>query len=865
MAQQQQSLPDNFNFELFGAGLKLPFKGYISAVDPTTVGPGVLIGGSVNTFKALTGAIYNRAGLKRRGPADNTQAGIVSSYEWENSFGATRVLRAVNGNLQVEFVQDDGTIEYFDLLTGLSDAEMEFSFTPWYSQSLGQDLLVFVNGKQQLNAWSGGLIDIVDASNDAGIIGASLDMNDITAANLGQYASGGIDYVIDDELTLTGGDGNAVIVVDSVVPGGVKTVGVGITGSGGSGYTVGDLIKVGAGTTQALLKVTTAPAGVVTGLAIVTPGVGNSIGSNLATTNVLTSGSPSGLTVNIASLGNTISNYHFKDNGATFTASTIYPTTGGSGAGATVYVSLILTGRVTVGGPYPLYAIGFPGALSPTNGTLDFLGGTFVANGVPYTYTCIGDDGFSFIGVSPDPTGIVGEVAISQVTVTDTSATSTDQSQIIDDVTYYQARLELTFFNDAVVSINNQIYLLCYASRLVHVSSVLNYAHYDVDYLATGVLRSPGFPDLLTLDTNGRAASARDGDAVVFGSMGDSYLITRVSSIYNQDNTDGDSVAFAYEQVTIEKQLSSDLSSPQNQNFISSLNDSIIFFDDNNQLRQFGTLRNLNTPVYPIFSLDVYTELAHEDFTGGMLRVVAEQSGESVYITQPLTGKLFIYQIRYNLDSVGNLAAERLWQPPFVVGCSTVAVIDGITYVYSNTNPQLYQLWDTGQYYDDGPDDGDMLPYSCHAVTSYLSLGITQQMSFDKEYFEGYMTRGTPLYASTYLDYQGAKGIQVTTINNPVAPGIKNVKFYGAINCPNPGDSILGNIEIGDGIIPPDTQNAPLAKFRAIRRVTVTDVFEAAIDIWSEDIDAQWGILRVGANLQASKRQPTGIMGILSN
>ncbi len=245
--------------------------------------------------------------------------------------------------------------------------------------------------------------------------------------------------------------------------------------------------------------------------------------------------------------------------------------------------------------------------------------------------------------------------------------------------------------------------------------------------------------------------------------------------------------------------------------------------------------------------------------------MVAEQSGESVYITAPLSGKLYIYQVRFKIDEVGNMGAERLWQPPFVVGCSSVAVIEGITYLYSNVNPQMYQLWDTEQYFDDGPVEGDELPYDCHMVFSYLSLSKTQQMNFDKEYFEGYMTRGSEVYCSTYWEYQGAKGINVSTINKPTDPGKKLAKFYSGVDSINIGQSILADIEIGDGIVPPVAESVPLPKFRALRRVPSKDVFEAALDIWSSGVDNQFGILLVGVNLQPATRQPTGIMGIVGD
>lgn len=850
-----KSLVDNFSLELFGQGTKLPFRSYISSIDPTTAGVGVLIGGSQNTYKSLLGTVRNRWGLKRRGPADATAAGVIRSYEWETSLGQTRVLRAVNGTLQVE-IMNGSTIGYSDLISGLTDDELDFSFTPWYSQDLAKDLLIFVNGEQQLNMWPGGIALISAAANTAGIIFQTFGPNYTPAIGSVYGASGGgIGYVVGDILTVSGGNGDAQVKVDGITAAtAVATVTI---QSAGSGYTLGDYVKIGSVSgTYAILKITGVDgSGDVTSVSIQSNGLGYAVASAQSTTALSATGT--GLTVNITAVGTTIAAWHFHNNGSGYSTGTNVALTGGTGTGATIAISSVTSGRVSVSGPETLLQLGFPGTLNPTS-SAGVTGGTFTVNGTSYSYASLGDDYLSFIGVSPDPTGLAGNSAIAGITVTDTSATSTDNPATINGVVYYQSRLEDSFTNDAIAIVNNQIQLICYSSRLIHVSSDLNYTHFDVDYLATGVLRAPGFPDILTLDSNGRAVSARDGNAVVFGSLGDSYLVTRIASTYNQTALDGTVSAFAYEQVTVQKQLSSDLSSPLGQNFVSSLNDSIIYLDQNNQLRQYGTLRNLATPVYPIFSLDVYTELAGVDFTGGMLRVVGEQSGESVYITAPLSGTLYIYQVRFQIDEVGNMTAARLWQPPFILGCSTVAVIDGITYIYSNSNPQMYQVWDTGQYSDDSPSD-EPIPYECHAIFAYFSLpDRAQQLFFDKLYYEGYMTRGTNLYNNIYQEYQGAKNIVTVTVNKAVNPGKRSATFYDSTATPSLGDVSLGQVPLGEGVTARGGAQTP--KFRALRRTQAVDMFEFALDLASYDLDCNWQLLTLGVNIQSTPRRPTGIM-----
>lgn len=851
----QPSLPDNFNFELFGQSNdpKIPkFRGYVSSIDPTTVGIGVLIGGSQNTYKSLLGTIKVRSGLKLRGPADATAGGVFSSFEWETTLGVTRVLRVDNGKLQVEYDTGSGIV-YADLLTGLTDDEMLFSFAPWYDENLQKDELIFVNGKQEINMWPGGIVAISVAANTVGIIGQIEGPQTANTVNyqLGGRQSGGIGYIVGDILTVTTGNEDALLEVDEISAKTAVATAAISSGHAGTGYTIGDIVSInggGVGTLAVLLITGVDGEGGVTSFSIINPGIGYAISSANATTNIKSAGGGSGFEADVSTLGVTITAWHLTNNGSGYSAVNNNATSGGTGTEAVIDIITVDTGRISIGETYTLSQLGFSGTLASSDGTLVDSGGTISVNGTAYTYQTLGDNGFSFIGVSPDPSAIASNsVAIAQVVVSTRTASGNLFSLIFG----------AKFTNDFVSVNGNQLYVGCYNARTSYISSDTNYLNF-----AAPIFRTPGDPDVFIGDSNLRGVASKTGqkgNVVIFGSVGDSYSLTRQVSTFITSNG---TTQFVYETVLVDKSTSSDLSSPLGQDFIDAIGDTIIFLDGNNQLREFGTLRNLATPVYPILSLDVYTELAGVDFTGGAIRAVAEQSGESVYIVSPRTGALYIYQIRSQVDQVGNLTAERVWQPPFIVGASRVAVIDGITYVYSNSNPQLYQLWDTGQYYDDSPS-GDQLPYESHATFAYLSLpDRTLQLNFDKLYFEGYMQRGTNLYCNIYYEFQGSKSIRTITINKPVAPGQKLAKFYDSTATPSLGDVSLGEVPLGEGITARGGASVP--KFRAMRRAQSTDVFEFALDIASYDVNAQWELLVLGTNLQPTTRQPTGIMGLSS-
>lgn len=150
---------DNFDFKLISK-----FFGYNSASDRTTLPPGWLVRGSKNVYKKISGTIAARFGLKRRGTADATLAGIVSTDDWNTSLGATRVLRVVNygagsAKLQVESnIADGSTLVWYDLMTGLSLTR--FVFDAWWNNTLKKDELLFVKGDSNIHMWHGGIGNI---------------------------------------------------------------------------------------------------------------------------------------------------------------------------------------------------------------------------------------------------------------------------------------------------------------------------------------------------------------------------------------------------------------------------------------------------------------------------------------------------------------------------------------------------------------------------------------------------------------------------------------------------------------------------------------------------------------------------------
>lgn len=207
----------NFKFKIISR-----FIGYNSGRDKTNIDPRALIRGSQNVYKKQSGTIAVRPGLKRRGSADSTVAGVKSSYDWESSVGVTKPFRVANGVFQVESdIVTSGTYVWYDILTALSNTRFVFD-TVW-DNTVKRDFLVFVKGDANIHKWSGGIGTIASTTASTVVLNAN-------AATLGFDTSGSVimngttyAYTGVTAKTLTGvtpdptGEADGSVVLSSVV------------------------------------------------------------------------------------------------------------------------------------------------------------------------------------------------------------------------------------------------------------------------------------------------------------------------------------------------------------------------------------------------------------------------------------------------------------------------------------------------------------------------------------------------------------------------------------------------------------------------------------------------------------------------
>lgn len=452
--------------------------------------------------------------------------------------------------------------------------------------------------------------------------------------------------------------------------------------------------------------------------------------------------------------------------------------------------------------------------------------GTVLVNGTSYTYTSISG---STLNVSSNPTGeAVGSVVIDGVVVTATTPAS-------------------NFNSDMIRVVGNQVAVGSTTSRLVYISKNNSYTDYT-----QSTPRLTGEGATLTLDDFPTGLALRQGKFHFSAGLADWYVINFTQI------TVGSTLS---EQVTVSKQHTSDLGAALGHEFIDTFGDSLIYLDQNNQLRLFGDVRNFNQPQFPILSLPVQDELQEVDFTGGHLRAI----GDTIYITAPLSGTDYMYQIRQDINKLGNITTNRIWHPPQIRNVSRFALIDGVLFGHSNGNPMIYQIWNTLQWHDDGPS-GEPIPYNCNMRMAYRNHGRRQGLiNFDKQYFEGYMTQGSAVYFRTYMDYQGSGDLLGGFINDPEnALARKHATFFTGLSPDSLGDASLGDNPLGDTLTADSTvvtDQEMLPKFRKIVDVSPTDVFEYSLEVFSQDLDSRWEILCLGTNTQKSLNQAVQLRG----
>jgi len=135
-------------------------RGYFNKRDKTMLSEKALIVGSKNVIINDGDKVETRKGFTLDGQAKTVNRAVNGFYDWDSNRGLF-VMRSFlgendnEGKLQVRQTASNGDVTYYDVKTGLTNTDFEFS--TWWSTTENQDLLLFVDGTNTLRMWSGGI------------------------------------------------------------------------------------------------------------------------------------------------------------------------------------------------------------------------------------------------------------------------------------------------------------------------------------------------------------------------------------------------------------------------------------------------------------------------------------------------------------------------------------------------------------------------------------------------------------------------------------------------------------------------------------------------------------------------------------
>lgn len=321
IAKGDESLSKNFEFDILSE-----WKGYVSSVDKTNVVENVMVQGSQNIYKKLSGNLAVRPGQLRIGAANSTLSPVSSEYVWYTSWGATYPVWVTNGELQVSVKNVWYTL--------MSVVKTRYVFDKWYNADTATDELLFVCGDPNIYSWPGGVATLASISTASGIVAV------LAAAP----TNGGSGYTVGDVLTITTGGSGATATVLTLSNGVITSVTI---DNAGTGYRVNDTLVIPGNLTgvNATIVVTSisggGSTGPITGISIQTPG--GTYGGNETNVGVL-GGSGSNATINYNVTSAAIATVELTTGGSGYTTGTGKSTSGGTGSSATLDITTIATG-----------------------------------------------------------------------------------------------------------------------------------------------------------------------------------------------------------------------------------------------------------------------------------------------------------------------------------------------------------------------------------------------------------------------------------------------------------------------------------------------------------------------------------------
>ncbi len=161
----------NFEFK----DMVTSWGGYVSSVDRTNIAPNVLVRGSQNMYKKLSGNMSVRPGQKRQGLANAITSACSSEYVWNTSWGATFTLVVSDETLWV--VSNE---LWYPLVESLN--ETRWVFDAWWDDGEKQQVLLMVHGTDAIEMWQGGFGFISSTTSNTIVLDRTVAVSQLPAS-----------------------------------------------------------------------------------------------------------------------------------------------------------------------------------------------------------------------------------------------------------------------------------------------------------------------------------------------------------------------------------------------------------------------------------------------------------------------------------------------------------------------------------------------------------------------------------------------------------------------------------------------------------------------------------------------------------
>jgi hypothetical protein len=420
--------------------------------------------------------------------------------------------------------------------------------------------------------------------------------------------------------------------------------------------------------------------------------------------------------------------------------------------------------------------------------------GSIVIDGATYTYTG-GYDSATLTGLTSVPATVVGKKAFAPVI--EETLTSVATTYKIDYLGVYR----------------NQLYLGSDTSRLVPVSSGINYKLFTIP-----ATRAAGNPNEFLLDDNSKGFMATKNSMLMFGA---NNTVMEVKYALSADQTK--------EAFSIDHVINGDNQGSLSARARLSFGGAIYYI---NRDLQMGVIQTISTGTQ---SADINpSELVQNDFdsfdwTDSQMKYWKR----NIVVVIPAHNTVMLYDID-----------QKLWQAPQIfqnMDIGSVSVTkDNRLIGHSYTSNVSYILFDESTASDNG------VAFPSKAVFAYNQFGDrTGLKAFNLYYQDGYISTGGELTRTILFDYGGAGGVDSKTFTGSESDFLYEVDTNAGF-----GQAPLGTANLsGSGT----ELSVNEKRFRYVDALSFSDFYEMQVSYEMQTDEGSWRIVAHGGNVQAQR------------